>query len=559
MEDLMKLLIPTTLALAALATITTSAPAAAQQDRGPIQYALVVGANIGGVGQESLQYAERDAANVADVLQSLGRYPADKIFRLSQPTPGELRLALKRLTIKLKAHERAGEQTAVLFYYSGHARANSLNLGKDELELSSLRAELEALPSTLTVVILDACQSGSFSRIKGVAGAGDFSVNSVANLNATGIAVMASSSASELSQESERLGASYFTHYLVVALRGAGDDNSDGRVTLDEAYRYAYNRTLAATAKTAVGKQHVTLETALRGKGEIALTYPAAMKSAMIIPKNAEGDYLVQAATSGAVLAEVVKVKDRSVRLALAPGAYRVVVRTSATAKECRHTVAPGQTSQFAEQRCKTISIEDTVSKGYHERRPWAIEFANGFLYGREDAFTSRLEDFGYESNRDGDAELALEFTLYRHASQHVWIGLSALTLASNSYRRDGDTEIQEYSWSSFGFLASLLYERPIAHYKSGNPALIPFVEGAAGLTRSSTQLSVGLRDDNKVDYGFAVSAAAGVQWMFVPGFGLFAKGRYAAAPTINNLLGDTHDVGGTAFTFGVRGTIRGQ
>ena len=63
--------------------------------------------------------------------------------------------------------------------------------------------------------------------------------------------VLASSTASELSQESEALRASYFTHHLLSGLRGAADADRDGRVTLSEAYRYAYNRTLVATAATA--------------------------------------------------------------------------------------------------------------------------------------------------------------------------------------------------------------------------------------------------------------------------------------------------------------------
>ena len=85
---------------------------------------------------------------------------------------------------------------------------------------------------------------------------------------------MASSSPQELSQESDELKGSYFTHHLVTALRGAGDADGDGRVSLDEAYRYAYRRTLASTARTQVGEQHVTLETDLAGQGDVPVTYP---------------------------------------------------------------------------------------------------------------------------------------------------------------------------------------------------------------------------------------------------------------------------------------------
>jgi len=99
-----------------------------------------------------------------------------------------------------------------------------MNLGERELSLSDLRERLLSLPTTLTIVVLDACQSGAFSRTKGAEPAADFSFNSVSRLNTSGVAVMASSSASELSQESDSLRASYFTHHLLVALRGAATE-----------------------------------------------------------------------------------------------------------------------------------------------------------------------------------------------------------------------------------------------------------------------------------------------------------------------------------------------
>ena len=149
---------------------------------GPASYAIVVGANRGGPGQQTLQFAERDATSMASVLRTIGRYPRANVTQLSQPSPAELRGAINGLATKVKSHAARGEQTSVVFYYSGHSRANALNLGDNEVALSALRTSLEEMPSTLTVVILDACQSGSFSNVKGISGAADFSANSVASL-----------------------------------------------------------------------------------------------------------------------------------------------------------------------------------------------------------------------------------------------------------------------------------------------------------------------------------------------------------------------------------------
>jgi len=101
-------------------------------------------------------------------------------------------------------------------------------MGRNELPLSQLRQRLIQLPATVTIAILDACQTGAISHIKGAQPTADFSFNSVTDLNSAGLAVMASSSASELSQEADRLRGSYFTHHLVVGLRGAADSDGDG-------------------------------------------------------------------------------------------------------------------------------------------------------------------------------------------------------------------------------------------------------------------------------------------------------------------------------------------
>ena len=71
-----------------------------------------------------------------------------------------------------------------------------------------------------------------------------------------GHAYLTSSSADEAAQESDRIGGSFFTHFLVTGLRGAADADSDKRVTLDEAYRFAFDETLARTEAIGGGPQH---------------------------------------------------------------------------------------------------------------------------------------------------------------------------------------------------------------------------------------------------------------------------------------------------------------
>src|SRR5581483_8205108 len=111
------------------ATVTTARPRA---------YAVVIGSNAGGAGQEPLRFAEDDAQHVAQVLRELGHYDARDVDVLLHPDAARVLAAVDGLAAKVRAAADRGEQAAVLFYYSGHARANAVNLGSEELALATL-------------------------------------------------------------------------------------------------------------------------------------------------------------------------------------------------------------------------------------------------------------------------------------------------------------------------------------------------------------------------------------------------------------------------------------
>ena len=87
------------------------------------------------------------------------------------------------------------------------------------------------------------------ARSKGVRAAPAFDVQQAqaASTRPHGLVLIASSSADEESQESDEIGASFFTHYLASGLLGDADASGDGKVTLSEAYAYAYARTVGET------------------------------------------------------------------------------------------------------------------------------------------------------------------------------------------------------------------------------------------------------------------------------------------------------------------------
>ncbi|HEY6878912.1 MAG TPA: caspase family protein [Polyangiales bacterium] len=532
-------------------------PRAAAADPGVHSYALIVGSNRGGDGQSELSFAQRDADAVASLLKELGRTPAEHIERLKDPTPSAVVSALARLRTKLEAHAAAGDRAQLIFYYSGHARANALSLGAHELPLAELRASLLALPSTLTVVVLDACQSGAFSGVKGASAASDFSVRSVQDLNSTGVAVMASSTASEFSQESRELGSSYFTHHLLVSLRGAGDRDRNGRVSLDEAYAYAYQHTLADTARTQVGSQHATLETALTGRGDVPLSYPVDADAQLALSGPISGKILVQQAGHGAVMAELVKAAGAPLLIALPSGSYEVLVRGDKSARSCALTLSRGTVASLAPEQCQEVQLPEEVAKADDALREsrrlalesWFLELGMSVLRPLDDAYTRRLGQFEYSDTQviDFAFDSSFGYMLNRYLGLSLRYGIiDQQNFYSNRINANSSTR-----WITRAVTAGVR-----ARYPLFGRRLVLFGDAHAGAAINRSAFDYGDTEGGQYrrythkerQASIALRALAGVDVGLGEHFGIYAAAGYAWAPVLENEL-DEKRMGGT-FTF---------
>ncbi|MCB9629505.1 MAG: caspase family protein [Sandaracinaceae bacterium] len=517
-------------------------------------YALVVGSNPGGPGQEPLAFAERDAQRMAEVLVELGHYPAGSVDLLRSPTRAQLAGALRRLRQRLATHAARDEQSVVFFYYSGHAQAQALRLGGEEFPLSELRAAIDALPTTLTLVVLDACQSGAYSRVRGADATADFSHNSITQLQTRGVAVMASSSGDELSQESERLSAGYFTHHLLVALRGGADEDRDGRVALDEAYRYAYAQTLLDTSRTAVGGQHVTLVTNLTGHGAVALTYPARASAQLELPAALEGQLLITRARGDAVMAELTKASGAALRLALPPGRYHVLWRGQRVIRSCDITLPARGVHTLSASSCQEITAEQATAREARTgpTRTWAFELGFGFgRRGRASDYTQRLNDFGFtrglfSADWTPRMALAVERTVSRHFSVLLTFDQLEVQRFDRVFFDDSD---DDYSWRAWSVGAQLRGTVPLAgHWLYG------YAQGGLGLGIARTRFNPGREQEPTnvlTDYGVTLSAALGLRVMPGRRAGFYLQGGYSYAPILRNNLGDRHDSGGPTILTG--------
>jgi hypothetical protein len=177
------------------------------------------------------------------------------------------------------------------------------------------------------LAFIDSCGAGQMTREKGGSLAPPFVVAVDEALAARGQVVITSSSSDEASQESDDIQGSFFTHYLATGLRGDADRNGDGKVVLDEAYGYAYGRTVAATAMTRSGAQHPMYEYDLRGAGDVVLTEPAGAEVVVTLPADlAPGRYFVVDLERQLFVAEIEKAGGAS-RLALPRGTYAIKKR----------------------------------------------------------------------------------------------------------------------------------------------------------------------------------------------------------------------------------------
>lgn len=538
--------------------VAAATPAVA--DDAVATYAIVVGSNAGGPGQTDLRFAEDDARRVGQLLTELGGYKADHVDVVVHPTPEQLRARIDKLAGRVAADADAGRQSRVFFYYSGHARATALDLGKQQLPLAELRQRLFELPAKLTVVVLDACQSGAFSRVKGAEPTADFSFNSRAQLDATGVAVLASSSGSELSQESEQLRSSYFTHHLLVGLRGASDANKDGLVTIDEAYRYAYHQTLLSTAETAVGGQHVSLEVDLKGHGEVPLSFPRAATKHIELPASLEGKTLVEDKRAKSVVAETYKAKGAAVRIAVAPGEYRVLVRNGATLSRCE--VSAGGVVEMS--RCSSERLVSGTTKGGERgRRPLRFELGGSLGSERQDEYTNNLEAFGYREQDflNPSKTLELNFLVGQRDPdpRGGWFGISFGYSALPDWRQDisGSDFAQRFDWSLYRLLLVTRMEHTFAE-RGFFSHLGVYVQVAGGLGIGRTTLTNADRMTYRdTHFGIAASIGGGlhVDSPIIDGLGLNIGYALDFAPVIEDLIGNTHDAGGHrlagAFTYG--------
>lgn len=347
--------------------------------------ALVIGANQGGAERVPLRWAVADAERMAGLLTEMGGVAFPDCIVLRDPTRRALLDGLA--VVRGRAEEpRGGEnRTEVVVYYSGHADEKGLLLGREMLSYRELKDAMHGITADVAIGILDACASGVITRLKGGQPQPGFLTDE--SMQMRGYAFLTSSSANEAAQESERIKGSYFTHALLTGLRGAADATGDGRVTLNEAYQYAFHETLSETTATQGGAQHPAYDIRMAGTGDVVMTDVRETSCTIVLGPNFDGRFFVRNAKR-VLVAELYKPAGRTVELGLEPGTYEVHYEQESQLLDTTVSLAEGDRKTLERDAFRPVKRTATQGRG---AEPEAEAKPQGkFLAGR-----TRVELFG--------------------------------------------------------------------------------------------------------------------------------------------------------------------
>lgn len=337
-----------------------SSPAATNDGR-INRYIVAISANYGGEGRPQLRYAESDAKSFAKVLEEMGGVQKQNVFLIKEPSISKIQQELDVLDKKMEKNKSVNGRNEVLVYYSGHADEKGLRLGKEVYVWKELRSRIDNLHADVKIAVIDACGSGAITRVKGGVAVPAFMVDQSSDMK--GYAFITSSTQDESSQESDKLKGSFFTHSLVSGMRGAGDLSGDGKVTLSEAYQFAFNETLQKTEATMGGAQHPSRDMNLAGTGDVVMTDLRSTSAGLELDEDVDGRLFIRD-EKGELVAELYKKGGRSMSLGFPAGKYVVRLERPAEYKEASVTLQDNYRARLSQKQFAAVTTEKTVMRG---------------------------------------------------------------------------------------------------------------------------------------------------------------------------------------------------
>jgi formylglycine-generating enzyme required for sulfatase activity len=213
-------------------------------------------------GFSKLTAPGRDAEEFARVLKQPDLAAFDDVQVLLNRSEADTRRTIARFFTNRRPDD------LLLLYFSGHgvrSEQGALFLAANDTEMGILEAtgvpaefvtrSMNSSRSQRQVLILDCCNSGAFDR--GTKSASNMGM-AQAFEGGFGRIVLTATDAVQFAWEGDKVIGdtqnSVFTHFLIQGLKGEAGRNSDGKISVDDLYEYAYEQVVKRTPKQTPSK-----------------------------------------------------------------------------------------------------------------------------------------------------------------------------------------------------------------------------------------------------------------------------------------------------------------
>jgi hypothetical protein len=431
------------------------------------------------------------------MLATVGQIDAANLFVLKAESLQGFLDSLARIGGRIASLKASGRKVFLQFYYSGHGGAKRFHFADGTLSFDEVKAALGGDRADARVYVLDVCFGASFFNAKGFRTAPPVQLKMDMDQAARGEVTISSSSGDEQAYEVKTLGGSVFTSHWIMALRGAGDRNRDGQVTLFEAYNYAYDRTSGYSSETLDRPQHPSFQMDLTGARDVTLARLLRSGSGILFRGCPAGLYNVVDQQRGIQIGELRIPEGEEFTLALEPGRYRVIYLPG----------KPGMgPSRYADMELADATMASLPFASF-QARPTDAGVAKGAEIGMTDA--QGTEAFGDPGEADGNG------TPGGGESD----GSATDTGPS---RPEGSVSAGPGLWERMGYSvwggAAGFEDRALQANMDVAPEVDRYFGAAAAFRKPAL----------KPDWGFDLSLAMGRAWTLGARFG-FANADYAA------------------------------
>ena len=394
----------------------------------PVRVGIFVGNDVGFGEDEPLAHAEREARDLARLFQEMGDLSRERSVLVTGAKAPEVRDALFRTEAQVRELAASGHDVLLVFYYSGHASRDGLHLGGTLLPMPTIRGWLERSSAQVRVAFLDACESGTLARTRGGTPTETMELTVDDALTSSGLAIVTSTGPLSVARESDAYGGGVFSRALLTGLRGSADSDADGRVTLEEAYRHAFETTVAQTFAASAGVQRPEYRFELEGVGDVVLTRIPSRAAALLLPTELEGSYTIVSVSDGQVVGRIDKKPGEERRVALPPGRYMVRKTRKEDVLLSELDLAWGGERLLDDRQMTRVALGDPLARGGWSERPFRVALrgagglsflpANPAIVGGELAGRARL----------GSRLRADAFASYGRGEREEWEGWLSLS-----------------------------------------------------------------------------------------------------------------------------------